>query len=1483
MNTNVDNLNFKVILDDDQFNQKIKDLEATAKKFNTSMSNLLNIQKMSDQWSQKDVANNREAKKAKEGEAKAQEKINAEKAKSSTIQGQINAKVKANTKSYETQSRILKEIKTLALGYLSVHGATQLLSSLVRVTGEFELQRTTLGAMLGDLDQAEMIITRIKGLAVESPFQFKELTTYAKQLSAFSVPAEELYDTTKMLADVSAGLGVGMDRLVLAYGQVRSAAFLRGQEVRQFTEAGIPILDMLAKQFEELEGRVVSTGEVFDKISARLVPFEMVAKVFKDLTSEGGKFYMMQEVQAETLRGKVSNLKDAYEVMLNEIGEGQSERLKGAVDWLRKLMQNYEETGRTLIALISAYGLFKSALIAIDVATNTFSKTNYKLIATLAKVGKWVATNPYALLAAGLATMGGLLFKAATDQSLYEKSLEITNTTTANFNRNLSSEKNMLNYLLGRLGKLTTGTSEYNRVKSEILRNYGQYLDDVDKEKLAIGNLAGIYEKLAEKITEVQKQKSLAEGTEKLTQQFNDEYEKIFKRFDTTIEALQIEDKSIKRSLADFVRGEIGLEDLPDEAKKQIQKAKASIQAAAFTPGGMFGSGISFAGYDFERLKSDLDSIRTTVETSRKDLEDELEILYGESPTKILSDSKQSVQSREDAIDAIEREIKALQILKREFDDWKELGVDEATIATYLQQFFPNMQQTFGSKFITELDFATRLLEKIKELEKYAPEKAYDLITSLGLDKSSLEKQSLNEKIKAYEEAAKAVNKYYETLRNWSIRDFNLNGEGIALDVSKIATDLNGKINEIEVRAAKAKQLFENIDLNSEEQIANVKEVFIKEFGADAWDDFWNDYYSRGVYAIDMLSQKQQEYERKIAQEKVNDLAAKYVKEAYFSGNISFEDLSDKTFVQLRNIKKKLQDLLEEEPLSIPVEVEQKLMMDGVDINSLLEEDLSEYFDRMEISGTPVDEATKSTLLLIQSIQQAGLSTEKFGNTVRQVIGEDFKKITLEQGKALMSMVDTYMQEMQKLLSSLSEYAEVVGNDKLKGAVDGIVESMEILGSVAEKLSKGDWVGAIVSGVTSLASVIIDAVTAEERLNKAIRDTQREMRILASQNAMNEGVSSLFGDNDYKKFQNAYGEVVKIHEQAVKDIEKQNMKLTGGTDDDWGYGGLAGAVGSGAALGAAVGSIVPVIGTAIGAAVGAIVGSIVGTIGMFATQSNNFSKSLKEMADEIGAELTDADTGMYKVDTLKQIKETYEDLDSRYQDMLDDMIANATIFENAVTEIAAYMEDVFAQSAQSMASSFIDAFKESGVAALDYAEILDDVATNVAQSIIESTLIEQVFDKVNTKKAAAMLASGDAAGALGMVEEAMKAAQELSPSIQAFLDSLKQYFIMGEDEGVSLGSGIKGITEDTANLLASYLNAIRADVSYSKVLWQSMDNSLQTLATALANFSAPSLMEYQQQIAANTYNTAIATQNILSSLESVMTSDANGTGVRVYL
>lgn len=280
------------------------------------------------------------------------------------------------------QSRLMSNVNTLFTTYISIFAVKSFIQSLARVRGEFENQQIALRAILRDAEAADRLFGQIKSFAVVSPFEFKDLVGYAKQLSAFQVPVNELFDTTKRLADVSAGLGVGMDRIILAYGQVRSAAVLRGQELRQFTEAGIPLVDELAKKFSELEGRVVSAGDVFEKISNRMVSFEMVKEIFEDMTNEGGMFYMMQEKQAESLKGKIANLADAYDIMLNNIGKANDEILKGGVEGIAALFSNWEKVWKILKIIIAAYGSYKVAIMAV----NAYESQRLKLQSSLVTV-----------------------------------------------------------------------------------------------------------------------------------------------------------------------------------------------------------------------------------------------------------------------------------------------------------------------------------------------------------------------------------------------------------------------------------------------------------------------------------------------------------------------------------------------------------------------------------------------------------------------------------------------------------------------------------------------------------------------------------------------------------------------------------------------------------------------------------------------------------------------------------------------------------------------------------------------------------------------------------------------------------------------------------------------------------------------------------------------------------------------------------------
>lgn len=235
------------------------------------------------------------------------------------------------------------------------------ISKLAKVRGEFELQQRSLQAILQNKSQADQIFNKTVQLAVKSPFQIKELVTFTKQLAAYRIESDKLYDTTKRLADVSAGLGVDMGRLILAYGQVKAAAYLRGTEVRQFTEAGINMYGELQKLFKTRDQADYTTAQIVDMISKRKVTFEDVEQVFENLTSKEGIFYNMQEIQAETLQGKISNLKDSIDVMLNSIGKANEDTLKGSIDSIKVLIDNWE----TVAEVAKTFGVVVGSLLLV--------------------------------------------------------------------------------------------------------------------------------------------------------------------------------------------------------------------------------------------------------------------------------------------------------------------------------------------------------------------------------------------------------------------------------------------------------------------------------------------------------------------------------------------------------------------------------------------------------------------------------------------------------------------------------------------------------------------------------------------------------------------------------------------------------------------------------------------------------------------------------------------------------------------------------------------------------------------------------------------------------------------------------------------------------------------------------------------------------------------------------------------------------------
>lgn len=302
---------------------------------------------------------NREVQRGIELEQKRQQAIVDSGAK---IQSQlVRGFEKANSHAGRLNSTI-QDLKSLFLQGGLVFGAQQFAMSIITTGGEMEKQHIALQSILGDMQNANTMFNQIKELALNSPFTFSELNRDVKQLAAYGVEYDQLYDTTKRLADMSSGLGVSFDRIALAFGQVQARGWLDGKELRQIAYAGIPLLEKLSEFYSKQEGRNVSTSEIKTRISSRDVSFDDVKSIFWQMTDAGGQFYNMQQVLSETLLGRYNKLKDAWEIMLADFANGKNiigGTFKGILDVVTNLVQQIHVLGPAMVAAFAGPALMR--------------------------------------------------------------------------------------------------------------------------------------------------------------------------------------------------------------------------------------------------------------------------------------------------------------------------------------------------------------------------------------------------------------------------------------------------------------------------------------------------------------------------------------------------------------------------------------------------------------------------------------------------------------------------------------------------------------------------------------------------------------------------------------------------------------------------------------------------------------------------------------------------------------------------------------------------------------------------------------------------------------------------------------------------------------------------------------------------------------------------------------------------------------------
>lgn len=1546
---NIDNLNFKMILDDQDFNKQIaKDLQL-AKDLNTEVSKLLDFQSQ--------MAS------AAKGVADATREVQDATEEASRATRQHKKDVEDLNSETRNQSTLLRSLRGAAAAYFSIDGARRFVTELTRITGEFEKQQVSLRAILQDVAGADALFDKIKRLAVVSPFSVLDLTTYAKQLSAFSVPLDEIYDTTKMLADVSAGLGVDMGRIILAYGQIRSASFLRGQELRQLTEAGIPILAELAKQFEELEGRAVSVGEVFDRISARQVPFEMVEKAFKDMTGEGGKFYEMQEVLADTLAGKISNLRDSYEIMMSSIGNANSGVLKGAVNMLTKMMNNYEQIGMDLLSLAAAYGTYKTAVYLSTLAQKGFVAANYAIIKSLIKVKAALIANPYAWLAVALVLVGRLIYRVVTAETELEKAQKAVNETIEKFHADVSGEISNLDYLYGRLKNAAVGTAEYEEARKRLLNTYGQYLSDVDKEALAVGNLAGVYDRLKDSIMGAEREKAVSEGLSNIAKSQADRMESIYSAFNKLTKDA---DKGVKAQLRDYVNGKIKYPDMSSTARDLYDKAIRYDYSNQRNTTGIIS--LKTDPYNaFERLRNSISEVNKESKALRDNFIDNLEFVYGVTADKapeVLQDYEKRVkavldkytdvaglqslstkgkgywdyiddlrklyadnvnklkdaggleegnnvvanlkaqnkviseifseafggkvslvdiktQEKEDkekadaAQKAIENKIRLVKEMAAQYAKMKDAGIGDKSIRDKFDSVYDESDRGLYSTFDFERTLAALEAQLVKAGSS-AAEQAKAMFRTKEIDSFT----------KAFRESAKALEEwlgFYDEINESSPESST---DSFGARVQRILNKLNAANYKDSQSAGKALT-----------NLAEGESAYVEKMGREAWDK----YADAGLEAIDRWTEAAKQANVDVAQQSLYSLGKSYLDTFFTSQGINMNDLNDKSFGQLQTMLDKLKEVNPES--LIPEDVVQRAKRLGVNVEPVIEFiKQSIHAKEQDILGAMFGDVSAMANAALSNLNDVESTMRRIAE-LRRVIeykkskGEDVTseekglqnqtELLKAQLKSPYVWMDGIARAAKEASNYMREFAEATGDTKLADMADEMSSIAQNLGAAAEGGASGGWIGAVISGVGDMINQTITGIVQAKAYSAQLKQTMTDYRRQLELNrlAVNDSdYSSPFGTKSisktmdaFKKGKAAISEYSKYVTEKMAEPEKEMKRAS------WG----------GASLGAFSG-LQKTETQKSKAAMQAYLNGYNKLQGMMVkTKSKNgWQKfwgaqdkytALKDLAPNIWDE-----DGTFNVENAKAFLNTSKQLTEEQKKQIQYAIDLKDAYDEAIKAIDDQLEDMFGNMATDLTDIIFDSVMNGSDAWDQFREKGSEAILELGKQLMQEMMISEYLEPYKEQ-----LRNAYKEGSIKDTQEQLReitknmygGLMDLIPMLQESADSwiewMKKEGFDPTASSSSLSDGIKSITESTANLIASYLNAMRSDLSQIRAMQAGMNSAMAAMLESLPK--APSLMDYLTKIEAHTANIAVDTSSILKQLKSVITTQGGGAAFAVYM
>lgn len=1251
---------------------------------------------------------------------------------------QVDAKVSETTKKVESEGNkmdaifknLSREIAALGAGFT----ATKLISDIVRVRGEFQQLEIAMETMLGSKEKADALMSQLVATAAKTPFGLTDISKGAKQLLAYGTASEDVNDTLVRLGNIASGLSIPLNDLVYLYGTTMTQGRLFTQDLRQFMGRGIPLADELAKQFG------VAKDKVGELVTEGKVGFPEVEKAIKAMTDEGGKFFNLMEKQAGSLTGQISNLEDAWDMMLNEIGTKTQGVASAAIQGVSSLIENYERVGRIVIDIAGIYGTYKAALAVATVAqkantmvmeraaveialvarqhhnltiqqakvvamTKILTEAKRKLLTTMKGLGK-ALTNPYVLAAAAVAALGFGIYKLATYQTEAEKAQNRLNEAFAEASSSAGSEIKKLDELKGRLAAAKKGSAEYYEIKDEIVKNFGKYDSTLGDEIERVGDLSTKYDDLASVIQNA--------ANARMYDKYVEEETKIY-------------DKDVTEKLKELretIYSKKGL-DTADAARTYSKIWKNIFQGEALDE-------------ETERVISSFDKVYKGIDNAGKKFKAIL------NPIRDYINGLNDLNAQQDTFIDNAREMFGMGAQTSDFNAGlkklteEQLNQTKEELNSVLAKFKETKQeQDYSLVSGEDITFATeqQINDAINNVDAYLEQ------IKAARDKNKPKEEDLDEKV--IKKAKDTQEKVEEALGK---AEFNLKQAQTDDEIKLIENERDAKIQALndELEAYKAiyeaagkdtKELEEQFArmIEIEKQMANIEIADKRKETSDKNKEELDELLKEFEVYQQAVTRIQNEYEEKrkkmynddgslklgFTQENVAELerqkneAIDDIKEVYAERSDSFNEWSEL-------LKDKAIGELKQMLALAKAQVEILKNTDGIDLAELAMAEVA--VERLE---NAIDDSSDTT------------SDSKSKWT-------DLNEVLSECADTFKELGDTLPGLSGKIVSGIGDVATVAV--QMANGISAMGDASEEAGKQLSTIDKASVVLMVISAVIKAASKVTDVVEANRAAYAAAAESAREyseaLEDLDVASRLDK-YNTVFGDNPL-------GSLIESSDIARDKIEEIRAAMQELLD----YKSQRGIFND-------------------------FFDALTGELNVRADYRSEWQKFWGTGAENIKSfnlsELFDEEGNAIE-EKFKELGEWFkansDAMSGKDRETVEAILADWDRYTEQMTAITSYVESLFGDMSSNVADSMIDSWIETGDAIADATDLVDDYAKAMAKAAVQKLLFENVFTPEAQEELIELMKGGNVEGALALISGLIEEANALGPAINEIFEGI---------------------------------------------------------------------------------------------------------------